>query len=110
MDISFLKKNCGAEREGKKEKEKKWQRHCRNRGEKKKKLFCGNGIAEIEGKKTICHFFFPLYYGNAFATFFFPFYFGTTIILEIICPQHFYFLQQILSDRLLLIVIIGAKK
>ena len=52
MDVSFLKKNCGAEREGKKKKEKKWQRHCRNRGEKKKKLFCGNGIAEIEKKKS----------------------------------------------------------
>ena len=66
--------------------------------EKKKsgKLFCGNNIAEIEGKK------------KKFNTFFFP---------SISTPQFFFrndtstiFLQQILSGRLLLIIIIGAKK
>ena len=36
MYVSFLKKNCSAEREGKKK--------------KSGKLFCGNGIAEIEGE------------------------------------------------------------
>ena len=53
MDVSFLKKNCGAEREGKKK--------------KSGKLFCGNDIAEIEGEK------------KQFDTFFFSFYFDTTI-------------------------------
>ena len=36
MDITFLKKNCGAKIEGKK---------------KSGKLICGNDIAKIEGKK-----------------------------------------------------------
>ena len=51
MDVLFLKKNCGAKREGKK---------------KSGKLFCGNGIVEIEGKKTICHFFFLLFQHHNF--------------------------------------------
>ena len=48
--------------------------------EKKKKsgkLFCGNGIAEIEGKKQFAIFFFPSISASQF-------------LLEMIRPQHFY--------------------
>ena len=44
MNISFLKKDYGAEIEGKKKK-------------KSGKLICGNGIAEIEGKKKVTNWF-----------------------------------------------------
>ena len=55
-----------------------WQRHCQNKGgEKSGKLFCGNGIAEIEGKKQFAIFFFPSISASQF-------------LLEMIRPQHFY--------------------
>ena len=85
----FYKKIVVSKENEKKKKKKKWQRHCRNKGKKNGKLFCGNGIAKIEGKKINLPLFFflsilamplPLF-------FFFSFYFSTTIFfLEMIRP------------------------
>ena len=62
--------------------------------EKKKKsgkLFCGNGIAEIEGKKTICHIFFPSISAMLLPLFFFsPSISALQIFLEMIRTQYFY--------------------
>ena len=63
MDVSFLKKKL-------------W---CRKRRKKKNdKLFCGNGIAEIEGKKK---YNLPLFFPSISTPQFF---------LEMICPQYFH--------------------
>ena len=53
MDISFLKKNCGAKIEGKKRSDKLI---CGNGIAKKKddKLICGNNITEIDHNQVIC--------------------------------------------------------